>query len=321
MQIEAIDIKGFWNEFDIHIPLQPDVTILLGINGSGKSTIMRMVHSMLQWDTRFPARYCQQATLHLNDGQLLRFEWVETDEGKMPSIFFQRGSLDIVRIGNERRLSITDERHEGEEISVEDMQLARFSLISTFDGELKEREAIQKLTYRSVRTELDWELWQLEKQYLAYQITIGERIERLLAEDSTDDIRKASLRIREKKHLFEQIINELFAKTNKTIGTNERKEIVFFQQGKEVLPYGLSSGEKQILLILLKVLLQDGQPHLLLMDEPEISMHLSWQVDLIEHISRLNEHSQVLIATHAPAVMKKGWKDRILRMEDLMKPL
>ena len=38
----------------------------------------------------------------------------------------------------------------------------------------------------------------------------------------------------------------------------------------------LSSGEKQLLIILLTVLLEDGQEYIMMMDEPEISLHISW---------------------------------------------
>ena len=60
--------------------------------------------------------------------------------------------------------------------------------------------------------------------------------------------------------------------------------------------------------------IQDNQPYILLMDEPEISLHLSWQVDLIDHIRKLNENCQVIIATHSPSIVQKGWNDKVAIM-------
>ena len=46
-------------------------------------------------------------------------------------------------------------------------------------------------------------------------------------------------------------------------------EIRFEQIGETLMPYQLSSGEKQMLVILLTVLIEDGQNYVLFMDEPE----------------------------------------------------
>lgn len=80
----------------------------------------------------------------------------------------------------------------------------------------------------------------------------------------------------------------------------------------------LSSGEKQMLLILTKVFLQDEKPAVLLLDEPEISLHISWQSRLIDMIRTLNPNCQLVLTTHSPSIFSKGWQDRIVYMDDLM---
>ena len=79
----------------------------------------------------------------------------------------------------------------------------------------------------------------------------------------------------------------------------------------------LSSGEKQLLLILLKVFLQEKKPAILLMDEPEVSLHISWQQQLLDALRRLNENCQIILSTHSPSIFAKGWGDKITYMEDL----
>ena len=59
-----------------------------------------------------------------------------------------------------------------------------------------------------------------------------------------------------------------------------------------MLPYQLSSGEKQILIILLTVLVEDNQPYVLFMDEPEVSLHLEWQKRLVDLCLELNPNVQ-----------------------------
>ena len=79
----------------------------------------------------------------------------------------------------------------------------------------------------------------------------------------------------------------------------------------------LSSGEKQILLILTTVFLQEERPSVLLMDEPEISLHISWQDRLIDLIRELNPNCQLILTTHSPNIFANGWEDKIVFMNDL----
>ena len=79
----------------------------------------------------------------------------------------------------------------------------------------------------------------------------------------------------------------------------------------------LSSGEKQILLILTSVFLQEEKPTILLMDEPEISLHISWQDRLISLIRELNPNCQLIVTTHSPNIFASGWEDKVVFVQDL----
>lgn len=63
----------------------------------------------------------------------------------------------------------------------------------------------------------------------------------------------------------------------------------------------LSSGEKHILRILFEVI-RSGESSLII-DEPEISLHIDWQRELVKAIRELNPELQLIIATHSPEVM------------------
>lgn len=309
-------VKGLWEQFDVSCKLEPEVNIFLGINGSGKSTLLKLIESIFSWNIKRILPYCDRLEVVCNDQQTFVFDWLSDQTSEAPFISFKHHENEWIKIEGQDQILTTETN---DEIQFPFPPQINFSRLSTFDNELKEKEAIGKLTNDKILTELDWQIWQLEKEYLAYQLTIADRIEELLTHNTTSSFLEASQDIRKQKLRFEQLINLLFAKTGKSIDSNKNKEIIFkHQQGFEVSPYDLSSGEKQILVILLKVLLQDNQHHILMLDEPEISMHLSWQVDLIDFIKQLNPNCQLIIATHAPAVIKKGWKDKILKMDDLL---
>ena len=84
------------------------------------------------------------------------------------------------------------------------------------------------------------------------------------------------------------------------------------------MPYQLSSGEKQMLAILLTVLVEDNRPYVLFMDEPEVSLHVEWQQRLIDLIRELNPNAQIILTTHSPAVIMNGWMDRVTEVSDVI---
>lgn len=115
---------------------------------------------------------------------------------------------------------------------------------------------------------------------------------------------------------FLEIVNQLFADSHKTIEIVNSQLAV--KQNNEYLSLDkLSSGEKQMLLITLKTFLTHEQPAVLFMDEPEISMHITWQNQLIDVLRELNPQAQLFLTTHSPSVLSKGWGDKITYMEDI----
>lgn len=79
----------------------------------------------------------------------------------------------------------------------------------------------------------------------------------------------------------------------------------------------LSSGEKQLVSILITTILQEGKEVIFFMDEPEISLHVDWQEQLIDIIKTLNPNCQLIISSHAPAVLMRGWHSAVQNIEDL----
>ena len=89
------------------------------------------------------------------------------------------------------------------------------------------------------------------------------------------------------------------------------------QSGEELPLYKLSSGEKQMLIILLTALVEDNRPYVLFLDEPEASLHFEWQQKLISLIREMNPNAQVILTTHSPAVIMEGWIDKVTEVSDI----
>ena len=262
--IKRIEIKGLWGRKNISWELKPDVNILSGVNGGGKSTILNKSVNTLD--------------------------------------ILQGGSLS------------NDEVQQGVKFvfSPEDATYIHYDVIRSFDRPLIHGDLMEKMADKNVKSELDWQLYQLQRRYLDYQVNIGNRIIECLTSGRPDEATTISL----PKTKFQDLIDDLFGETGKTI-IRKSNEILFEQDGDTLYPYQLSSGEKQLLVILLTVLVQDNQSGVLFMDEPEVSLHVEWQQRLINLIRELNPNVQIVLTTHSPAMIMDGWLDAVTEVSDI----
>lgn len=266
--IKSIEIQALWKGGrHIKWDLQPDVNILSGINGVGKSTIIN--HSARILDM--------------------------IDKGEIPAGVTPNG------------VNIT--------LYPEDSTYVKFDIIRSFDRPLLHGDLLEKLSDSRVKTELDWQIYRLQKKYLDYQVNIGNRIIELLTSGDPEDQLRASEVSAPKKN-FQDMIDELFAETHKTIN-RKSNEIQFLQNGELLTPYQLSSGEKQMLVILLTVLVENREHYVLLMDEPEISLHIEWQQRLLDLIRSLNPNAQIILSTHSPALIMDGWMGCVTEVNEI----
>ena len=207
------------------------------------------------------------------------------------------------------------------DVEPEDAKWIRYDLIRSLDSNLQQtfsentgflNQAMTALAGVGAGSLLDMQLFQLQRKYLDYQVNIGNRIiEKLQAGDA-----EAAQQISQKKTRFQDIVDDLFSDTGKKM-IRTANELQFTQIGEVLLPYRLSSGEKQILIILLTVLVEDNEPYVLFMDEPEVSLHMEWQKRLIDLCLELNPNVQIILTTHSPAVVMNGWVDSVTEVSDI----
>ncbi len=260
--IKQIEIDSLWSgRKHILWTLDPQVNILSGINGVGKSTILSKIFRSVN-----------------SNGDL------------------QNHLLKGVHITSEP----------------EDATHIRYDIIRSLDSPVLDLETMNLVDSR-IRSALDFQLYHLQRKYLDYQVNIGNRIIEALQQGQTTVAQQLS----ESKKRFQDIVDDLFEETGKTIVRTEN-EIRFSQIGEMLVPYQLSSGEKQMLAILLTVLVEDEQPYVLFMDEPEVSLHIEWQKRLIDLIIELNPHVQIILTTHSPAVIMNGWVDKVTEVSDIV---
>lgn len=207
------------------------------------------------------------------------------------------------------------------DVEPEDARWIRYDMIRSLDSSLSAslsevdnsmKQALTALSGSFTGSLLDIQLYHLQRKFLDYQVNVGNRIIEQLQTGNMD----AAQQLSQKKKRFQDILDDLFSNTGKRIVRTEN-EIRFTQIGEQLMPYQLSSGEKQVLIILLTVLVEDDQPYVLFMDEPEVSLHIEWQKKLIDLILELNPNVQIILTTHSPAVVMNGWVDNVTEVSDI----
>ncbi len=110
--------------------------------------------------------------------------------------------------------------------------------------------------------------------------------------------------IYEPKHTFLSIVNQLMPP--KEFHLNNKNELcVKMESGQNLRLTNLSSGEKQMLIILGEALLQQSAASIYIADEPELSLHVEWQQALINNLRSINSNAQILFATHSPDIVSE----------------
>lgn len=113
-----------------------------------------------------------------------------------------------------------------------------------------------------------------------------------------------------KIELFVNIINQKdFA--FKSIQISSNKGFSFYQnkQKQELNLTDLSSGEQQEVVLLYELLFKTTPNTLILIDEPEISLHVLWQKAFIDDLQAIAKVQNIkfLVATHSPQIINNHW--------------
>jgi predicted ATPase len=361
--------------------LGPDVTVFWGANGSGKTSVLKILHSALQNDptillrvpfisarvgivgdhssqeyfrtftkadiyeseVRLPLeiddddaeRFMRQLRLHRPDSQLPM--WVTTPDPPSKSNMsgaLRHGYLPISRVSEARRrrsprpkavTELIDEasfdRLFAEQIrdlwndynqrallqirNAQERGLARIlgSVLETRETPRPERPAVESAeeAYDIVRKFFADQrlgaMLKLSKNTFMENYDSSALVQEVVGEVA--DVQKGIDRAQEPQHRIESLLGRLYGGRKKVeLRGNEVVVLV----GKESIPLqSLSSGEKQLLQLLLECLAAGTNP--ILIDEPELSLHVDWQNELVSCMRTVNEGAQLIMATHAPEVM------------------
>ena len=271
LHITDIEIQGMWGETHLEWHgIDPDVNIVVGQNGFGKSTMLNLIRAVLTKDEKFAKQLRAQHVC------------IRTTEGEM--------TFDGKQITHKPAFG-------GYE------SLACFYYVNTFDVPASKKSSLSQLGIT-----LDQVLYQRNPDVYSFS---DYRLGML------KDLRSA-LAKQERIDKFFELINSLFTTTGKTIEIDDKNRVIFRKGDLIIEMERLSAGEKQILLLLFTLFLMEDKPTVLLLDEPEISLHIEWQDRLISLMNDLNPNCQIIMTTHSPNIFADGWEDKLTFISDLV---
>jgi predicted ATP-binding protein involved in virulence len=128
-----------------------------------------------------------------------------------------------------------------------------------------------------------------------------------------------------KLELLSKIVNSKFA--YKEIDFSKDKGFVFktlydssSSDSHSLSPTDLSSGEQHELVLLYELLFKVEAKSLVLIDEPELSLHVGWQVNFLKDLQEVTKLADldILMATHSPDIIQDRW-DLTVELQGLKK--
>lgn len=119
------------------------------------------------------------------------------------------------------------------------------------------------------------------------------------------------------RDIFLEVVNGLLSR-KKLVFSDRNELIIQTDSGKKFPLNNLSSGEKQLIIILGESLLQQSTPHIYIADEPELSLHVAWQEKLVSSLKAINPNSQIVFATHSPDIVS-SYGDSVIKIEKHIK--
>ena len=301
MKIEKVHIKNIKGIKDLELSFRKDneildVIVLAGVNGSGKTTILESIKDFfynknINYDE--PKKSNVNLNIFFEDFEKKNIEEAEKSSNnyKQPLWNFFNAlqsyqyekynnnglyqNLIAKRFENPPKIIYVPANNSFEEVETETSTLLRnYEFINVVNSELMEDIPSYIATRRNYLATIEEDL------------TMKEITNKVVNEiNSIFDILELDVKLKG------------FSKDEKTMPIFENSA------GEEFNINDLSSGEKQLFLRTLSIKMLEPKNSIILIDEPELSLHPKWQQRIIEVYKKIGENNQIIIATHSPHIL------------------
>ena len=302
MRIEKVHIKNVKGIKDLELSFKKDdkildLIVLAGVNGSGKTTILEAIKDFF-------------------DNKNINFGDIEKSNVNL-KIFFE--DFEKKQIEEAEKSSIDNYEHKLQDF---------FSALQSYEYNRKNNgeyysyliakffENPPKIIY--VPAENKFEEIQTYSTTLSKEYKFINTINSNIIRDIPSYIatRRNYLATIEEDLTMKEVTNKVVNKINiifnileldvklKGFSKDEKTMPIFENSASEEFDINdLSSGEKQLFLRTLSIKMLEPNNSIILIDEPELSLHPKWQQRIIEVYKKIGENNQIIVATHSPHIL------------------
>ena len=308
MKIEKVHIKNIKGIKDLELSFKKDnnkkdnkildVIVLAGVNGSGKTTILESIKDF--FDNR-NVNYNEPEKSNINLNIFFEeFEKNNIEEAEKLSnncsykymlwnFFKTLKDYDYYRKENDQLFeSQISKRFENPPKIIYVPAENKFEEIQTYSTTLSREYKFINIINSNVIKDIPSYI-ATRRNYLATieeDLTMKEITNKVVNEiNSIFDILELDVKLKG------------FSKDEKTMPIFENSA------GEEFDINDLSSGEKQLFLRTLSIKMLEPKNSIILIDEPELSLHPKWQQRIIEVYKKIGENNQIIVATHSPHIL------------------
>ena len=275
-----------------------DKIVLIGENGTGKTTILKEIYDLMDIESNSKSENKIFLELEENEKYLFKNYLLENNNNIIMEDDILYDCADI------KCLDIKKEAFNFEEIEKDKYKSKVIYLPAEVNfNSLKRVDRTFRYKYK-FRNEINENLISDLPSAIANRIYV----EMIMNED---------LPARESREKVCKEVNSIFESMDldvELIGLSKDEDTVpIFRniEGKEFDISVLSSGEKQLFLRALSLKFLNVNNSIILIDEPEISLHPRWQRKIINVYENIGKNNQLIIATHSPHIIGNVTKEQI----------
>lgn len=335
--LSSLRIKKLFGKHDLSIDFKK-LTVIVGKNGVGKTTLLKIIHALItERDEPNYRDICESIALNFNDGNAICYGIISDELIKSPTYFELPDSLTVNDKVSLRDMVSTikqlENATEDDKIEVAKNILAKILKTDVFinasskvymDKFKKNQDQVFKNSWHTTKIKNETNIRYISTVNISAnagnKMDLGNSIERnildlaiheelrLLLKNGSDGVVAA----------FKTQLDIFLQESGKKIKRDHGEWKFITDTGHSLRLEQLSSGERQLVYILATAANTCGKPTLFLMDEPEVSLHLSWQEKIIDAIMNIHPQIQIIAVTHSPGIIMNGHMDAYVEMKDIM---
>ena len=308
MKIKRFIGKKVRGYMDFDITFNDGLNFLIGVNGTGKTTILRLLRGLIMPQPEF---------LKIIDYQYINVEYYSDDDLDM-NIDSEKNDKDLII----QKISADSEYHNYFKIGLNDSIVDAESLLKLFSNikgvsflELDRLNNFSETALKEVRAKI----YDFIRNNVARKNKLDEQFRNSvlsLSKSGGDNLAEKLQQLNDEYSLkvsnlnapitrFVDGANMFFSEGDKVLHIDDAGEISIEIRGSEknATIFDLSSGEKQLIIMLGHLAFDNAS--VFVIDEPELSLHLSWQYKFAEALQTANPDAQFILATHASGIIAK----------------